>query len=115
MDYIRTKTLEFSAVDPKLREGDRAIIHGISVGEFMAIQRTLAEARALPPDNEVARFEAANRANMALIAASCHELTLNGRTFRPSLSDIEMLDMSYYDILLQEVMKFHEFTKLQKN
>jgi len=108
VSYLREESFGFADFDARAGKDDRAKIHGVSVGEFLEVQRLLAA-------TEGSRSENAFRANLKLVAFSCHELQIDGKTLKPVEDDIEALDALYYQVLLSRVLSFHDFSEQAKN
>ena len=111
MSYLRTKRIDFHALDKRTSKGDKAEIHGISVGQFKRIQGIIDEA--MGDDSKLASSSA--EANFEMVLASCHSLTLNGEKVGVTTESVDNLDALYYNILLSEVSGFHNLGETQKN
>ncbi|MBP6928767.1 MAG: hypothetical protein KBC24_04245 [Caldisericia bacterium] len=108
MSYLREESFGFADFDARAGKGDRAKIHGVSVGEFLEVQRLLTDTEGSKSDNTF-------RANLRLVALSCHELQIGGKTLKPTEDDIGALDALYYQVLLSRVLSFHDFSEQAKN
>lgn len=113
MSYVRTKTIEFSKIDPKARKGDKAEIHGIEYNQFVQIQKQILDSKSA--QTESGKFEMASDANVMFVKNCCHSLTLDGVTIEPTADDIAALDAVYYRILLYEVLDFNGYGENEKN
>lgn len=111
--YVRTKTVEFSKLDPRARKSDKAEIHGIGYSQFVQIQKQILEAK--NNESEAERFSLGSDANVMFIKNCCHSLTLDGVTIEPTADDIAGLDTVYYRILLNEVLDFNGYGENEKN
>lgn len=111
MVYLRTKKIDFHAIDERTTKGDKAEIHGISVGEFKRIQGIIDEA--VGDKQEMATASA--NANFEMVLTSCHSLTLGGNKLEVTSDAIDQLDALYYNILLTEVSNFHNLGADEKN
>jgi hypothetical protein len=113
MNYIRTKTIEFTKHDPRARKGDKAEIHGIGYNQFVQVQMQIMDSTSV--ESKSGKFKLESDANVKFITDCCHSLTLDGVTVEPSAEDIANLDAVYYRILLCEVLDFNGYGENEKN
>ncbi|MEZ4812511.1 MAG: hypothetical protein R2883_03350 [Caldisericia bacterium] len=111
MSFIRTKKIDFHAIDSRCSKGDKAEIHGISMGEFRRIQEILIEG----DENSSESFKSGNDANLEMVTLATHSLTVGGEKMSVSKETLSGLDALYFNLLLAEVMEFHSFTNSEKN
>lgn len=113
MNFVRTKSIEFSKHDPRARKGDKAEIHGIGYCQFVQVQMQIMDSH--KADTESGKFQMASDANVNFITDCYHSLTLDGVTINPTVEDIAGLDAVYYRILLNEVLDFNGYGENEKN
>jgi hypothetical protein len=113
MGYVRTKTIEFSKLDPRARKGDKAEIHGIGYNQYVDVQQMIIRAKDGPTESD--RFKVSSDANVIFVKSCCHSLTLDGVTIEPTEEDIAGLDTIYYQSLLNEVLDFNGYGDNEKN
>ncbi|HOO96956.1 MAG TPA: hypothetical protein PKV16_04725 [Caldisericia bacterium] len=107
--FIRTKKVDFSSLDKRTAKGDVAEIHGVSMGEFLRVQEILTD----DSGNQIPKY--INDANIEIVAYSCHKLKIGGIDIEVTRENILDLDALYFNLLLGEVMRFHEFGESEKN
>ena len=111
MSFLRTKKIDFSSLDARCKKGDKAEIHGISMGDFRRIQEIL-----ITDDNGSSEsFKSGNDANFEMVTLATHGLTVGGEKIALSAESLSSLDALYFNLLLTEVMDFHSFTPTEKN
>jgi hypothetical protein len=111
MNYLRIKKVDFNAFDSRAKKGDKAEIHGISMGDFQSVQDILTNA----DGSDQEQIRAGATANLELVTLSCHSLTVGGEKIAVNKESLESLDALYFNLLLADVMSFHSFGESEKN
>ena len=111
MSFLRTKKIDFHALDIRCKKGDKAEIHGISMGDFHRIQEILIEG----DENTSESFKSGNDANLEMVTLATHSLTVGGEKIAVSRESLAGLDALYFNLILAEVMEFHSFKVSEKN